>query len=172
MSEQDKREVTHQHEVGAVLQKFDSALWMVNRRMVDVDTDETLYELQEVGDDSFSEIVRAPAVADNFETPPEPSEMSVEELREEYRTYDVAALANEPADERWERTLSLWRELESRDLVEFPECSREGCDCRRWRFTPGGPASCAECGEQVHDAEQSEKVHGAAKRLIHGGETA
>lgn len=126
--------------------------------------------------DEYESSERADEHVDIMETPiperPNAEEMSVAELRAEYKTFDVAALSSGDDDERWKRHLELWRELESRDLVEFPECSREGCDCRRWRFTPGGPASCAECGEQVHDADQSEKVHGAAKRLIHGGESA
>jgi hypothetical protein len=133
-------------------------------------TDETTETMSETEEDARSgtEIEQETPIEER----PQPEEMSVEELREEYQTFDVGALSSDHDDERWERHLELWRELESRDLVEFPECPREGCECRRWRFTPGGPASCAECGEQVHDADQSEKVHGAAKRLIHGGETA
>lgn len=102
---------------------------------------------------------------------PDTEEMSVEELRREYDTFDVAALSTVEDDERWERHLELWRELESRGVVEFPECAWDGCDSRRWRFEPGGPAHCAECGEPVEDAEHSDAVHQAAHRLLHGGET-
>ncbi|SMO81471.1 hypothetical protein [Halorubrum cibi] len=103
---------------------------------------------------------------------PEPAEMSVEELRAEYETFDVGALSTVEDDERWERHLELWRELESREIVEFPECPRGACDSRRWRFEPGGPAHCAECHEPVADAEQSQKVHAAADRLVNGGGSA
>ena len=69
--------------------------------------------------------------AEIMETPiserPDTEEMSVEELRAEYKTFDVAALSTVEDDERWERHLELWRELESRDVVEFPECARENC---------------------------------------------
>ena len=99
-------------------------------------------------------------------------EMSVEELRAEYQTFDVAVLSSVEDRERWDRHLELWRELESRDVVEFPECSDERCDSRRWRFEVGGPAHCAECGEPVMDAEQSQKVHDAADQLINGGGSA
>jgi len=95
-------------------------------------------------------------------------EMPVEELRAEYQTFDVAALSSVEDDERWNRHMELWRELESRDLVEFPECADERCDARKWRFEPGGPAHCAECGEPVSDAEHSQAVHEAADRLLHG----
>ena len=99
-----------------------------------------------------------------------PAEMSVEELRAEYQTFDVAALSTVEDDERWGRHLDLWRELESRDLVEFPECADERCESRKWRFEPGGPAHCAECGEPVTDAEHSQAVHKAADQLLHGGD--
>lgn len=103
---------------------------------------------------------------------PETAEMSVEELREEYDTFDVAALSSGDDHERWKRHLDLWRELESREIVEFPECAWDGCDSRRWRFEAGGPAHCAECGEPVADAEHSQNVHEAADRLINGGGSA
>jgi len=90
-------------------------------------------------------------------------EMSVAELREEYQTFDVAAIPDDD-HERWDRHLELWRELESRALVEFPECAADECDSRRWRFEVGGPAHYAECGEPVEDAEHSQEVHEAADR--------
>ena len=114
--------------------------------------------------------------AEIMETPiserPDTEEMSVEELRAEYDTFDVAALSSIEDKDRWERHLALWRELESREIVEFPECARDACDSRRWRFEAGGPAHCAECGEPVRDAEHSDAVHQAADRLLHGGESA
>lgn len=101
---------------------------------------------------------------------PATSGMSVEQLRDEYKMFDIVALNSDK--ERWERALDVWTELESRDLVEFPECSRGGCESRQWRFEVGGPAHCAECGTQVHDVEQSEAIQDAVHRLIHGGESA
>jgi hypothetical protein len=98
---------------------------------------------------------------------PDTADMSVAALRDEYKTFDLGSI---PADDhdRWDRHLEVWSELESRNLVEFPECARDGCDSTRWRFSVGDPAHCAECGEPVTDAEQSSEVHSAANRLMNG----
>lgn len=50
-SEGSEMEVEHQHEVGDVLTKIDTSKWEVTNRMIDVDTDETLYRLREVDGD-------------------------------------------------------------------------------------------------------------------------
>jgi len=118
-----------------------------------------------MSEDAAQEAIMATPISEREDV----KEMSVEELRAEYQTFDVAAIPDDD-HERWERHLDIWRALESRGLVEFPECQRDGCDARRWRFEVGGPAHCAECGEPVHDAEHSDAVHQAADSLIHGGD--
>lgn len=60
--------VEHDHEVGDVLTKIDSAEWKVTNRMVDVDTGEVLYQLRDV-DSQFNdtEILTESQVARSFD---------------------------------------------------------------------------------------------------------
>ncbi len=93
-------------------------------------------------------------------------EMSVEELREEYTTYDIASLSVEHP--YWDRHVEVWAELESRDVVDFPNCPECGND--RWRFEVGGPPHCAECRHRPTTAELEQEVHQASQKLLTGGE--
>lgn len=49
-------EIEHTHDVGDILTKIDTSKWRIEKRMVDVDTRETLYRLRETNGD-FSEIM-------------------------------------------------------------------------------------------------------------------
>ena len=93
-------------------------------------------------------------------------EMSVEELREEYTTYDIASLSVEHP--YWDRHVEVWAELESRDVVDVPDCHECGED--RWRFGPGGPPHCAACGAHPESGEQEMEIHEASQRLLNGGD--
>jgi len=61
-------ESEHQHEVGETLTKIDSSEWTITNRMVDVDTDETLYRLREEisGQSPFAEILTESQVSRSF----------------------------------------------------------------------------------------------------------
>lgn len=91
-------------------------------------------------------------------------DMSTEDLREEYQTYDLYSI--DTTTDLWDRHLAIWTELESRDLVDFPTCKQ--CGAETWRFEVGGPPSCAECGWLVDTAQFEQRVQNAAQRLIHG----
>jgi len=66
------KDVEHKFESGDELKKFDSSLWKITNRMVDVDTGETLYRLREsdVGPSNFTEILTESEIEDSFHTDP------------------------------------------------------------------------------------------------------
>lgn len=93
-------------------------------------------------------------------------EMSVEELREEYTTYDIGSLSFDHPYR--DRHIVVWAELESRNLVEFPDCHE--CGEGRWRFERGGPPHCAACGAHPESVEQETEIFEASQRLLNGGD--
>ena len=60
----------HKYPLGKELEKSDSSYWKITNRMVDVDTDETLYRLREsgVGLGSFAEILTESEIEQSFQT--------------------------------------------------------------------------------------------------------
>lgn len=82
----------------------------------------------------------------------DPSEMSHDELREEWqetweRELSHSSLDGDEREELWERRQALWREMESRVDVEYPECPK--CDGQRWAQSPGDPKHCSDCGYEL-----------------------
>jgi hypothetical protein len=60
----------HRFDVGDELEKIDSSLWKITNRMVDVDTDETLYRLREsdVGPGNYTDILTESQIERSFHT--------------------------------------------------------------------------------------------------------
>ena len=115
-----------------------------------------------------------PSHAEFNQTPvaerPATDEMTLAELREEYKTFDVPALT--PGSDRFKRAGTVWGALEARTDIEWPECGADDCDATEWKFEPEGPAYCAECTRPAGDAEKAEAVQDAVYQLVHGGESA
>lgn len=104
-----------------------------------------------------------------------PSELSHEELREEWeyataRIYEESLGADEH-DRLFQRHLDLWRELESRVDVEYPRCPE--CGFREgWAQSPGEPKECTDCCYVLGDDDQDviDAVDDAWRTVVNGGE--
>lgn len=69
MSGESSQQIPHDHEVGDVLEKMDTSEWKVTNRMVDVDTEETLYRLRDLDSDfNDTEILTESQIGRSFET--------------------------------------------------------------------------------------------------------
>lgn len=99
-------------------------------------------------------------------------EMTLEELRNEYRRMDPRELNAMKDPEEWERYHSLWNELLDRTDVQQPECP--DCGARDWGQALDNPPHCRECQSEVHpemgvDPEVYETQIHATHRKILGG---
>ncbi len=101
--------------------------------------DEQREALEEIG------VETAPRATDGGEDEyPDPEEMGLEELREEY---SERADIGFPEPEEHDRKMALWNELRHRVDVEQPPCPH--CGEGNWGQAPGEPVQCNSCGEYL-----------------------
>lgn len=101
----------------------------------------------------------------------DPEEMTLEELREEFREVREEMDPFAPYDEQPElsdRRRELWREIHDRTDVGPPKCKE--CGERRWSQATGEPVVCDGCGYAAGSATET-AVHDAWDRML-GGESA
>lgn len=86
---------------------------------------------------------------------PDLTDMTLEELREEYsdltekmHTGEVRAIDD---DGLWGRAHQIWDEIRSRVDVQEPRCPE--CGARKWGQSMGNPKHCRGCGMELYDPD-------------------
>lgn len=100
---------------------------------------------------------------------PDPADMELEELREEYLELrdEIDFFSSfEQQSDLFDRLEVLWGELRSRVDVDRPECPK--CGAQHWSQTPGDPVYCRNCSHEVGSADLEDAVHDAWNQIIHG----
>jgi len=105
----------------------------------------------------------------SIETDAPVDEITHEELSTQYsKIGDELFFGQLPADSRrdelYERRLELWKEMESRVSVSFPDCPN--CGNNSWSQTPGDPKYCTACDYEPRRTELIERIDESWEEIL------